>query len=122
MKQSRKALCRLGREISASPEYPEKADLSSQPDDENRRLSDRLLPRLPWNRSSEIASLFSCLLCVVSLIRVFWAALNASDLWADPIGMVGPVLPLLLPRGFGLVRGHSVPQAPLGRCSGGRCP
>ena len=26
--------------------------------DENRRLSDRLLPRLPWNRSSEVASTF----------------------------------------------------------------
>ena len=56
MKHPRKAFWRLGQEISASPNYPEKADLSGQPDDENRRFSDRLLPRLPWNRSSEIAS------------------------------------------------------------------
>ena len=46
----------LGEEIWTYADYPEKADLGNKPFDENRRFSDRLLPRLSRNLSSEITS------------------------------------------------------------------
>ena len=56
MTRPRKVFWHLGEEIWTYADYPEKADLGNKPFDENRRFSDRLLPRLSRNRSSEITS------------------------------------------------------------------
>ena len=76
MTRPRKVFWHLGEEIWTFADYPEKADLGNKPFDENRRYSDRLLPRLSRNRSSEITSYFGrrnlgtvlgCYLCIVNL-------------------------------------------------------
>ena len=56
MTRPRKVFWHLGEEIWTYADYPEKADLGNKPFDENRRFSDRLLPRLSRNLSSEITS------------------------------------------------------------------
>ena len=56
MTRPRKVFWHLGEEIWTYADYPEKADLGNKPFDENRRFSDRLLPRLSRNRSIEITS------------------------------------------------------------------
>ena len=56
MTRPRKVFWHLGEEIWTYADYPEKADLGNKPFDENRRFSDRLLPRLSRNLSSEITA------------------------------------------------------------------
>ena len=93
MTRPRKVFWHLGEEIWTYADYPEKADLGNKPFDENRRFSDRLLPRLSRNRSSEITSRFQKKECLDVRWRnperirpedlAFGGDRKALGLWAD---------------------------------------